>query len=168
MNSTGPRPILKKKSRHSVVEPPRAVSKFTKVEWLKVLDVTINDRLSFDRKKAEVLAGNNVCAAITPSTQNVIRSHRHWSQTFDKIAFKSPIDKDTADVKLSTDASSALTTPDKMISRSGTNVPLSGFSLSNTTIRIATVQKCVDSDLKKCSMVFRYVGFHWTFLDAIL
>jgi len=51
--------VIRAKSRHSVVEPPPAVLRFTRVEWLKVLGVTINNWLSFDkqfRHITEVLA----------------------------------------------------------------------------------------------------------------
>ena len=48
--------VLRTKSRHSVVEPPPAIPEFTRVEWLKVLSVTINNRPSFERLITEVLA----------------------------------------------------------------------------------------------------------------
>jgi len=48
--------IIRTKSRRSIVDPPRAVSGFTRVELLKALDVTINNRLSFDRHMTHVLA----------------------------------------------------------------------------------------------------------------
>jgi len=48
--------VIRTKTSRSVVEAPRAVLGFTGIPWLKVLGVTINNHLLFDRHITGVLA----------------------------------------------------------------------------------------------------------------
>jgi len=77
--------------RQSVVEPLPAVLGFTRIEWLKVLDVTMNNRLSCDRYIADVLVINRVQTTLIRSAnslraRNTIKRHQDrvrgggWSQ----------------------------------------------------------------------------------------